>query len=172
MEKPNCDSSFISHLDPNTWSISTPMPNSVGVTTELGRADWIIECPILFCLSSDCRIDFARRSFTLFSIWSAVPRKAAWRHQDTVSWHQNWRPRHWRLILCGPVEIRTSFSLLMLSSVQITLLKDSSCIVKPKFAESNDSIPNQLCFHHRTFGEAAQHCRQPCVWSGNDKVSH
>ena len=43
---------------------------------------------------------------------------------------------------------------------------------KPKFAESNDPpIPNQLCFYHRTFGEAARRCRQPCAWSGNDKVS-
>ena len=31
--------------------------------------------------------------------------------------------------------------------------------------------PYRLCFYHRTFGEAARQCRQPCAWSGNDKVS-
>lgn len=30
--------------------------------------------------------------------------------------------------------------------------------------------PNQLCYYHRTFGEAARQCRQPCTWSGNDKA--
>lgn len=30
--------------------------------------------------------------------------------------------------------------------------------------------PNQLCYYHRTFGEAARQCRQPCTWSGNEKA--
>ena len=30
---------------------------------------------------------------------------------------------------------------------------------------------NRLCYYHRTFGEAARQCRQPCTWSGNDKAS-
>ncbi len=44
------DSSFNSHLDPNTWSISTPMPNNVGVITDLGLADCIIEWAIRFSI--------------------------------------------------------------------------------------------------------------------------
>ena len=30
---------------------------------------------------------------------------------------------------------------------------------KPKAPE-----PNRLCYYHRTFGEAARQCRQPCTW--------
>ena len=29
---------------------------------------------------------------------------------------------------------------------------------------------NRLCYYHRTFGEAARKCRQPCTWSGNDQA--
>ncbi len=29
--------------------------------------------------------------------------------------------------------------------------------------------PTQLCFYHRTFGEAARRCRPPCTWSGKDR---
>ena len=29
---------------------------------------------------------------------------------------------------------------------------------------------NRLCYYHRTFGEAARQCRQPCTWSGNDQA--
>ncbi len=31
--------------------------------------------------------------------------------------------------------------------------------------------PNRLCYYHRTFGEAARQCRQPCTWPENDKAS-
>lgn len=31
--------------------------------------------------------------------------------------------------------------------------------------------PSQLCYYHRTFGDAARQCRQPCSWTGNDKAS-
>lgn len=31
--------------------------------------------------------------------------------------------------------------------------------------------PSQLCFYHRTFGEAARKCKQPCAWTrGNDSA--
>ncbi len=30
---------------------------------------------------------------------------------------------------------------------------------------------SQLCYYHRTFGEAARQCRPPCAWTGNDQVS-
>ena len=29
---------------------------------------------------------------------------------------------------------------------------------------------HQLCYYHRTFGEAARRCRQPCTWSGNEEA--
>ena len=32
------------------------------------------------------------------------------------------------------------------------------------------STDNRLCYYHRTFGEAARQCRQPCTWSGNEKA--
>ena len=32
------------------------------------------------------------------------------------------------------------------------------------------SSDNRLCYYHRTFGEAARQCRQPCTWSGNEKA--
>ena len=41
---------------------------------------------------------------------------------------------------------------------------------KPK-APGNVGESNQLCYYHRTFGEAARQCKQPCSWSGKDKAS-
>ena len=38
--------------------------------------------------------------------------------------------------------------------------------------KQDDDTPNQLCYYHRTFGEAARQCRQPCSWTGNSKASH
>ena len=38
-------------------------------------------------------------------------------------------------------------------------------------APSNARESNQLCYYHRTFGEAARQCRQPCSWPGKDKAS-
>ena len=32
------------------------------------------------------------------------------------------------------------------------------------------SPDNRLCYYHRTFGEAARQCRQPCTWSGNEEA--
>ena len=32
------------------------------------------------------------------------------------------------------------------------------------------STDNRLCYYHRTFGEAARQCRQPCTWLGNEKA--
>ena len=38
-------------------------------------------------------------------------------------------------------------------------------------AKSRSTGTNQqLCFYHRTFGEAARQCRQPCTWTGSDKA--
>ena len=53
IENPRRDSSFISHFEPRTWSISTPFPNIVGAMTDFGREDYTIACPMLFCLTSD-----------------------------------------------------------------------------------------------------------------------
>ena len=36
--------------------------------------------------------------------------------------------------------------------------------------KSRVSSPDNLCFYHRTFGEAARQCRQPCTWSGNEQA--
>ena len=41
---------------------------------------------------------------------------------------------------------------------------------KPKAPGSTRQF-NQLCYYHRTFGQAAQQCRKPCTWSGNDTAS-
>ena len=41
---------------------------------------------------------------------------------------------------------------------------------KPR-APGNARESNQLCYYHRTFGEAARQCRQPCSWPGKDKAS-
>ena len=30
--------------------------------------------------------------------------------------------------------------------------------------------PSRFCYYHRTFGEAARQCRQPCTWPGNEKA--
>ena len=38
---------------------------------------------------------------------------------------------------------------------------------KPKFPMLTQ---DKLCYYHRTFGEAARQCRQPCTWSGNDQA--
>ena len=32
------------------------------------------------------------------------------------------------------------------------------------------SPDNRLCYNHRTFGEVARQCRQPCTWSGNEEA--
>lgn len=41
---------------------------------------------------------------------------------------------------------------------------------KPK-APGSARESKQLCYYHRTFGEAARQCRQPCTWPGKDGAS-
>ena len=45
---------------------------------------------------------------------------------------------------------------------------------KPKVRET-PQVPQdsseQVCFYHRTFGEAARKCSQPCTWAGKDQAS-
>ena len=38
---------------------------------------------------------------------------------------------------------------------------------QPKATIVGTSDSKRLCYYHRTFGEAARHCRQPCNWSEN-----
>ncbi len=40
----------------------------------------------------------------------------------------------------------------------------------PGFRRRQTSPPRQLCFYHRTFGEAARQCKQPCAWSENEQA--
>ena len=39
-----------------------------------------------------------------------------------------------------------------------------------KQLKTKPSPAEHLCFYHRTFGEAARQCRQPCIWTGNEEA--
>ena len=45
---------------------------------------------------------------------------------------------------------------------------------KPKVRETPQATQDsseQVCYYHRTFGEAARKCSQPCTWAGKDQAS-
>ena len=39
-----------------------------------------------------------------------------------------------------------------------------------KQLKTKPSPAERLCFYHRTFGEDARQCRQPCTWLGNEEA--
>lgn len=41
---------------------------------------------------------------------------------------------------------------------------------KPPANPLEEPLSSELCYYHRTFGEAARQCRQPCGWPGNDQA--
>jgi hypothetical protein len=96
------------------------------------------------------------------SFWSDYQKTSAFswlmqRSKTTISWLNG-------LITSGQAEIWSPY---LLQKQRTPSSQKQSKSRAQGFAQKS----NRLCYYHRTFGEAAQQCRQPCTWPGNDKAS-
>ena len=111
-----------------------------------------------------------RKSFFMFPVQPAFPRATSRGHSNTELVGPSTKIENHRELakqadaLWSSRDMTSSFTA---NAVQRTRKVTSN---QAQAKSRSTGTNQQLCFYHRTFGEVARQCRQPCTWTRSNKA--